>query len=169
MLYHTNTAYAVLFIHNERYLLMKILAFIAVAFASLFAGGAHAQSYPDFEEVISYTPHSYAEKSEIVCEEPRPANGGGWLGPALGAIVGGGAGSQVGKGSGQAAAAAIGAVLGAQAGGAISNKSTQTQDQSKTCKQVITHRMNGYMLRTSSGREVFMPLRIVNSLSDTNR
>lgn len=149
---------------------MKILAFIAVAFASLFAGGAHAQSYPDFEEVISYTPHSYAEKSETVCEEPRSAGSdGGWLGPALGAIVGGGAGSQVGKGSGQAAAAAIGAVLGAQAGGAIANKSAQTQDQSKTCKQVITHRMNGYMLHTSSGREIFMPLRIVNSLSDTNR
>lgn len=132
--------------------------------ASLFAAGAHAQSVPTIEQAISITP-VFTATTRTECT--TPATSGGWLGPALGAILGGGVGSQIGKGSGQVAAGSIGAVLGGQAGGAIAgNGNTQP---TQTCRDITERALTGYTLRTSSGRDVFVPLHLLNSFNTANR
>lgn len=128
-----------------------------IAFA-LAASGAHAQHAPTVEQAVSITP-VFTSTTRTECTASAPS--GGWFGPALGAIIGGGAGSQVGKGSGQAAAAGIGAALGAQAGAAMNNNSGTQQ----TCRDITERVLNGYMLRTSSGRDVFMPLSLAQSFN----
>ncbi len=137
----------------------------AVLLASLFAAGAaHAQAAQVIEQAISITP-AFTSTTRTECTSNAPS--GGWLGPALGAILGGGAGSQVGKGSGQAAAAAIGATLGAQAGGAIGGNGNSAPTQ--TCRDITERTLTGYTLRTSGGRDVFVPLSLVNSFNAANR
>lgn len=133
--------------------------------ASFFAaaGAAHAQATPVIEQAIGITP-AFTATTRTECTTAAP--GGGWLGPALGAILGGGAGSQVGKGSGQAAAAAIGATLGAQAGGAIAGNGTAG---GQTCRDITERVLTGYTLRTSGGKDVFVPLQLVNSFNAANR
>lgn len=136
----------------------------AVLLASLFAAGAaHAQAAQVIEQAISITP-AFTSTTRTECTTAAP--GGGWLGPAIGAIIGGGAGSQVGKGSGQAAAAAIGATLGAQAGGAIAGNGTAG---GQTCRDITERVLTGYTLRTSGGKDVFVPLQLVNSFNAANR
>lgn len=135
----------------------------AVLLASLFAAGAaHAQAAQVIEQAISITP-AFTSTTRTECTTAAP--GGGWLGPALGAILGGGAGSQVGKGSGQAAAAAIGATLGAQAGAIAGNGTAGGQ----TCRDITERVLTGYTLRTSGGKDVFVPLQLVNSFNAANR
>lgn len=136
----------------------RTITTIALALA---AGGAHAQSGPTVEQAVSITP-AFTSTTRTECA--APAASGGWLGPALGAIIGGGAGSQVGKGSGQAAAAAIGATLGAQAGGAIAGNGSSTPTQ--TCRDITERTLNGYVLRTNGGRDVFVPLSLAQPLSN---
>lgn len=149
---------------------------IASLLALAATGAAHAQAY-DFrgvagvagterntEQAVSISP-AFTSTTRTECT--TPASSGGWFGPALGAIIGGGAGSQVGGGSGQAAAAAIGATLGAQAGGAIAGNSGSAPQQ--TCRDITERVLTGYMLRTSSGRDVFVSVQIVNSFNANNR
>lgn len=131
---------------------------IALALATT---GAHAQSGPTSDQAISITP-AFTATTRTECSSAAPS--GGWLGPALGAIIGGGAGSQVGKGSGQSAAAAIGATLGAQAGGAIAGNGNSAPTQ--TCRDITERTLNGYVLRTNGGRDVFVPLSLAQSLSN---
>lgn len=138
----------------------RALATIAAAIA-ITTGTAHAQTV---EQAVSINP-AFTSSTRTECT--TPATSGGWLGPALGAILGGGAGSQVGKGSGQAAAAAIGATLGAQAGGAIAGNGNAQATQ--TCRDITERTLTGYTLRTTSGREVFVPLQLVNSFNAANR
>lgn len=133
--------------------------------ASLFAAGAaYAQTGPAVEQAISITP-AFTSTTRTECTSTAPS--GGWLGPALGAILGGGAGSQVGKGSGQAAAAAIGATLGAQAGSAIAGNGNAQPTQ--TCRDITERTLTGYTLRTSGGRDVFVPLDLVQRFNYANR
>lgn len=141
---------------------MKSKLTLAAAIA-VTAGTAHAQT---IEQAVSINP-AFTSTTRTECT--TPATSGGWLGPALGAIIGGGAGSQVGKGSGQAAAAAIGATLGAQAGGAIAGNGNGTQATTQTCRDITERTLTGYTLRTASGREVFVPLQLVNSFNSANR
>lgn len=124
---------------------MKKLAiiFAAVTFASV----AHAD-----ETAISLDP-VYSNTVRTECTTIQAQAGGGWIGPALGAIIGGGAGSQVGKGSGQAAAAAIGAALGAQAGTAMSSGQQARQE----CREVAERNLTGYSVKTNFGQRVFVP------------
>lgn len=140
----------------------QVITTLAVA-AALTAGKAQAQSY-GVEQAVSIAP-AFTSSTRTECTSSAPS--GGWLGPALGAILGGGAGSQVGKGSGQAAAAAIGATLGAQAGGAIAGNGNAQATQ--TCRDITERTLTGYTLRTTSGREVFVPLQLVNSFNAANR
>ena len=137
---------------------------ITLIAASLFiaAGAAHAQAAP-LDRAISIEP-AFTSTTRTECTSSAPS--GGWLGPALGAILGGGAGSQVGKGSGQAAAAAIGATLGAQAGSAIAGNGTAG---GQTCRDITERVLTGYTLRTSGGKDVFVPLQLVNSFNAANR
>lgn len=131
----------------------------ALFFASLLTAAthAHAQSASSSSEhVVSATP-VYVSTTRTECQTAR---GGGWLGPALGAILGGGAGSQVGKGSGQAAAAAIGATLGAQAGAAVGGDGSAQQAQ--TCRDVVERQHVGFTLRTSASRDVFISNEVIN-------
>lgn len=127
---------------------------IAIAAALALAAGS-ATAIEHGETAVSITP-SYSSTTRSECA--TPSTSGGWIGPALGAIIGGGAGSQIGKGSGQAAAAAIGATLGAQAGAAMSGNVKPTQ----ACRDVSERTLNGYMLRTNAGRDVFIPLHLIN-------
>lgn len=142
--------------------LITITAFTALA---LTAAGAHAQHAPGVEQAVSITP-AFTATTRTECTSAVPGGGGGWLGPALGAILGGGAGSQVGKGSGQAAAAAIGATLGAQAGGAMSSNGTPA---GQTCRDITERRLDGYTLRTSFNRDVFVPLQLIQSFNTATR
>lgn len=131
----------------------------------LAAGAAHAQSAPVTEQAISIAP-SFTTNTRTECTSTTPASGG-WLSQALGAIIGGGAGSQVGGGSGQAAAAAIGATLGAQAGAAMS---PQPQAQpAQTCREIVERVLTGYMLRTASGRDIFVPRQLVEQFNSGGR
>ena len=144
---------------------MKIITIFAAVFVSLFASaGAQAQSGPSVEHAVSVTPIFFTSSTRTECTANRPQ---GWLGSALGAILGGGAGSQVGGGSGQAAAAAIGATLGAQAGGAMTSNSNSAPTQ--TCRDVTDRTMTGYTLRTSYGRDVFVPLQLIQQFNAANR
>lgn len=141
--------------------IITITAFTALALA---ATGAHAQYAPGVEQAVSITP-AFTSTTRTECSTAAPA-GGGWLGQALGGILGAGVGSQVGKGSGQAAAAAAGAVLGAQAGAAMSDSNgTPTQ----TCRDITERTLTGYMMRTSSGRDVFLPALLVDSFTARGR
>lgn len=141
----------------------RTITTIALTLAA--ATGAHAQSGPTTEQAISIAP-SFTSSTRTECTSAAPA-GGGWLSQALGGILGAGVGSQVGKGSGQSAAAAAGAVLGAQAGAAMSNGSAQPTP-TQTCRDVIDRTHVGYMLRTSAGRDVFVPLSVVQSFNNGN-
>lgn len=133
---------------------------IVLAFA---AAGAHAQNVPTVEQAVSIAP-AFTSTTRTECAASAPS--GGWLGPALGAILGGGAGSQLGKGSGQAAAAGIGAVLGAQAGGAVTNNGNQP---TQTCRDITERKLDGYMMRTTGGRDVFVPGWLVQQFNNTHR
>lgn len=132
-----------------------IVTITAIALAA--AGTAHAQATAPVEQAVGITQVT----APLIRTECRAATGGGWFGPALGAILGGGAGSQVGKGSGQAAAAAIGATLGAQAGGAVAGNSNGGQ----TCREIHESEMVGYSIRTSAGRDVFVPLVLIQQFN----
>lgn len=138
----------------------RTITTIALALA---AAGAHAQHAPTVEQAISITP-AFTATTRTECTASAPS--GGWLGPALGAIIGGGAGSQVGKGSGQAAAAAIGATLGAQAGGAVTNNGTPA---GQTCRDITERTLTGYTMRTTGGRDVFVPVSLVLQFNNTHR
>lgn len=140
---------------------MKRTITITTIALALAAAGAHAQHAPTVEQAINITP-AFTSTTRTECTTAAP--GGGWLGPALGAIIGGGAGSQVGKGSGQSAAAAIGATLGAQAGAAVTNNGTQP---TQTCRDITERALTGYSMRTSSGRDVFLPAPLVDSFVNT--
>lgn len=138
----------------------RTITTIVLAFA---AAGAHAQSGPTIEQAVSITP-AFTATTRTECTASAPS--GGWLGPALGAIIGGGAGSQVGKGSGQSAAAAIGATLGAQAGAAVTNNGTQP---TQTCRDITERVLTGYTMRTTNGRDVFVPALLVQQFNNTHR
>lgn len=142
---------------------MKRTITIAFTALALAAAGAHAQSGPTIEQAISIAP-AFTATTRTECNASAPS--GGWLGPALGAILGGGAGSQVGKGSGQAAAAGIGAALGAQAGAAMNGNGAPA---GQTCRDITERTLNGYMLRTTGGRDVFVPVSLVQSFNAANR
>ncbi len=139
----------------------RTITTIALALA---AAGAHAQNVPNVEQAVSITP-AFTSTTRTECTSTAPS--GGWLGPALGAIIGGGAGSQVGKGSGQSAAAAIGATLGAQAGGAISGNGSNQPTQ--TCRDITERALTGYTMRTTGGRDVFVPVSLVQQFNNTHR
>lgn len=131
---------------------------------ALVATGAHAQVAPVTEQAVGITP-AFTASTRTECVA-APA-GGGWLSQALGAVIGGGLGSQVGGGSGQAAAAAIGATLGAQAGAAMS---PQPQAQpAQTCREIVERVLTGYMLRTASGRDIFVPRQLVEQFNSGGR
>lgn len=140
---------------------------ITITIIALAAGGAHAQhaqNVPTVEQAISITP-AFTATTRTECTASAPS--GGWLGPALGAIIGGGAGSQVGKGSGQAAAAGIGAALGAQAGGAIGGNGSNQPTQ--TCRDITERALTGYTMRTTGGRDVIVPVSLVQQFNNTHR
>lgn len=139
----------------------------AIAATIAAAGAAHAQAYgtgkpAQTEYAVSITP-SFTSSTRTECSAtPAAPTGGGWLGQALGGIIGAGVGSQIGSGSGQSAAAAAGAVLGAQAGAAMSNGSTQP---AQTCRDVTERTLIGYTLRAVTGREIFVPLALVQAFN----
>lgn len=133
-------------------------SFAASGVQAQASGGAVA------EQAISIAP-AFTTSTRAECTTGGSAPG--WLGQALGGVLGAGLGSQVGKGTGNSAAAAAGAVLGAQVGAAMSNGGgTQT---TQTCRDIIERTLTGYMLRTSGGRDVFVPLQLVNSFNAANR
>lgn len=108
----------------------------------------------------------YSTTTRTECHQATSANMNvpGWLGQSLGAVLGAAAGSQVGGGKGNTIATASGAVIGAQAGAALTNSQPQAQPQQE-CRQIIDRHLDGYSIDTESGRRVFVPLSLMQSLS----
>ena len=139
---------------------MKNIAIALAAVAGFAAAGlASAQNVVAPETATNITP-VFESTQRTECQ--TAPSGGGWLGQALGGILGAGVGSQVGKGTGNSAAAAAGgATFGAQAGGGNGNGTT-----TQTCRDITERTLTGYTLRTAGGRDVFVPLSLVQQFNN---